>query len=586
MAKHTPEFLRARASNLSLRSAALASSASLVAPSPSVAAMPPPSADAHPRPAKATTDEARYLIAGDLMHDVARRALRTCIRCAVQLPYGVDHIVPAPECPVCAVRDCRPEVFTKPFCDFLTGSPTVFHAVDYFKAKLEEAGYKELPARDDWTGKVKAGRQYYVTRNGSSLIAFAVGQAYKPGNGVAMIAGHIDALTARLKPVSSKPNKAGYVQLGVAPYAGALNQTWWDRDLSIGGRVVVRDEETGKTTTKLVKVDWPIARVPTLAPHFGVGMMGTNNKETQAVPIIGLDNSDLFSAPGTSGSSEQETKPYLGGGPAGSFAASQPPKLVKLITSELGLKSAASIVNWELELFDIQPAAVGGLDREFIFAGRIDDKLCSWAAFEALLCATDHQDEGIIKLVALFDDEEIGSLLRQGAKGNFLPLVVERAVEALCTSSSSSAAFGPGVVGRTYASSFLVSADVTHAVHPNFLSSYLDGHAPRLNVGVAVCADSNGHMTTDSVSTAILDRVAELSGCVNQTFMIRNDSRSGGTVGPSLSSAMGVRSADAGLPQLSMHSVRATTGALDPGLGVKFFKAFLDKFEKVDAEWH
>ncbi|KAL8298875.1 hypothetical protein RB597_007482 [Gaeumannomyces tritici] len=586
MTKHTPDYLRARASNLSLRSAALASSsASLAAP---VAAMPSPFAAARAQPAKAVSDEARYLIAGDLMNEVARRALRACIRCAVQLPYGVDHIVQAPECPVCAVRDCRPEVFTKPFCDFLTGSPTVFHAVDYFKAKLDEAGYKELPARDDWTGKVKAGGQYYVTRNGSSLIAFAVGQAYKPGNGVAMIAGHIDALTARLKPVSSKPNKAGYVQLGVAPYAGSLNQTWWDRDLSIGGRVVVRDEETGKTAVRLVKVDWPIARVPTLAPHFGVGMMGTGNKETQAVPIIGLDNSDLFSAPGAAAGAD-ETKPYLGGGPAGSFAASQPPKLVKLITSQLGLKSAASIVNWELELFDIQPAAVGGLDKEFIFAGRIDDKLCSWAAFEALLCATDHQDEGVVKLVALFDDEEIGSLLRQGAKGNFLPSVVERAVEALCGSSTTTTTttpFGPGVVGRTYASSFLVSADVTHAVHPNFLSSYLDGHAPRLNVGVAVCADSNGHMTTDSVSTAILDRVAELSGCVNQTFMIRNDSRSGGTVGPSLSSAIGVRSADAGLPQLSMHSIRATTGALDPGLGVKFFKAFLDKFEKVDAEWH
>lgn len=318
-------------------------------------------------------------------------------------------------------------------------------------------------------------------------------------------------------------------------------------------------------------------------------MMGTKNKETQAVPIIGLDNSDLFSA--AAPAQETTTKTYLGGsgGPAGSFAASQPPRLVKLITSELGLRSAASIVNWELELFDVQPATVGGLDKEFIFAGRIDDKLCSWAAFEALLCATDNQDEGVIKLVALFDDEEIGSLLRQGAKGNFLPLVVERAVEALCASSPSSpgqVAFGPGVVGRTYASSFLVSADVTHAVHPNFLNSYLDGHAPRLNVGVAVCADSNGHMTTDSVSTAILDRVAQLSGCVNQTFMIRNDSRSGGTVGPSLSSAMGVRSADAGLPQLSMHSVRATTGALDPGLGVKFFKGFLDNFEKVDAEWH
>jgi aminopeptidase I len=114
----------------------------------------------------------------------------------------------------------------------------------------------KLPAREDWTGRIEAGGKYFVTRNGSSTIAFTVGKAYKPGNGVAIIAGHIDALTAKVKPVSNKPTKAGYVQLGVAQYAGALNETWWDRDLSIGGRVIVRDE-SGKTSSKLVKLDWP-----------------------------------------------------------------------------------------------------------------------------------------------------------------------------------------------------------------------------------------------------------------------------------------------------------------------------------------
>lgn len=112
-------------------------------------------------------------------------------------------------------------------------------------------------------GQIRPGGKYYVTRNGSSLIAFSVGKAYTPGSGVAMIAGHIDALTARLKPVSTKPNKAGYVQLGVAPYAGGLNQTWWDRDLSIGGRVVVKDPQSGKTSVKLVKLDWPSEFYPT-----------------------------------------------------------------------------------------------------------------------------------------------------------------------------------------------------------------------------------------------------------------------------------------------------------------------------------
>ncbi|KAL2157591.1 hypothetical protein VTH06DRAFT_5970 [Thermothelomyces fergusii] len=473
-------------------------------------------------------------------------------------------------------KDLRPEAFTKPYLDFMTENPTVFHAVDYFKQKLLKAGYQELSSRDSWIGKVEPGGKYFTTRNGSSIIAFAVGASYKPGNGVAMIAGHIDALTARLKPTSKKPNTHGYVQLGVAQYAGALNETWWDRDLGIGGRVIVRDPDTGKTAVKLVKLDWPIARIPTLAPHFGIGMTGHNNRETEMVPIIGLDNSDLDPA--------AAPEPPLGA--PGSFVSTQPPKLVRLIARQLAISDPSTILNWELELFDAQPATVGGLDKEFIFAGRIDDKLCSWAALMALLHARSDPSEGNIKLVALFDDEEIGSLLRQGARGNFLPITIERAVEALASRPGAAAApFGPGLLGQTYASSFLVSSDVTHAAHPNFPQTNLAGHAPRLNVGVALCVDASAHMTTDGVSMAILDRVAALAGCVNQRHMIRNDSRSGGTVGPMLSAAMGCKAADVGIPQLSMHSIRAATGSLDPGLGVKFYKAFLDYWDAVDAEW-
>ncbi|KAI1332155.1 aminopeptidase-like protein [Xylariaceae sp. FL0255] len=564
MVRNTPESLRQRSSNLSLRMAAATSSATRLSSFTNPAEF----------ETKPTMSEAeKAFIVGDL-GDL--RSLTLCDSCYRDIPESrtgstlLQLTDKQSSCSVCMVRLSKPEAYTQPFCSFLQENPTIFHAVNYFKRKMEPLGYKELPARDDWSSKIEAGGKYFVTRNGSSIIAFTVGKAYNPGNGVAIIAGHIDALTAKLKPVSKKPNKEGYLQLGVAQYAGGLNETWWDRDLSIGGRVIVRDE-TGKTSSKLVKLDWPIARIPTLAPHFGVGMMGQNNKETQAVPIIGLEGSN---------SSAGDSEPL---GPVGSFVATQSPKLVKLITNELGLQSHTQIVNWELELFDLQPATVGGIDKEFIFAGRIDDKLCSWAAFQGLLASDHKDDDGTIKLVALYDDEEIGSLLRQGAKGNFLPSVIERTVEALCSESNKT--FGPGLIGQTYSNSFLVSADVTHAINPNFASKYLDDHAPRLNVGICICQDSNGHMTTDSVSTAILARVCELSDCTPQIFQIRNDSRSGGTVGPSISSMLGVRAADAGMPQLSMHSIRATCGALDPGLGAKFFKGFLDKWEMVDAEW-
>lgn len=420
-----------------------------------------------------------------------------------------------------------------------------------------------------------------MNRNGTSLIAFSVGGAYKSGNGIAMVAAHSDSLTARLKPVSTKHNKAGFVQLGVAPYAGALNETWWDRDLGIGGRVLVKDEKTGYISQKLVKLGWPIARIPTLAPHFGVGMFGQNNKETQLVPIIGLDNSDIESSASSSSSSEQFQTSNISGAKS-SFVSTQPPKLVNLIAKELGIENKETIINWELELFDTQPSQLGGLDKEFIFSGRIDDKVCSWSSIEALLSNSSSEESkssGIISMVGLFDDEEIGSLLRQGARGNFLPGTVERIVE--CFNNST---YSPNVLMETYAKSFLVSFDVTHATNPNFLEKYLENHCPRLNVGLTVEADSNGHTTTDSVSTAIFQRLAEKSGQKLQTFMIRNDSRSGGTVGPMLSSAMGVRSIDVGIPQLSMHSIRATTGSKDPGLGAKMIEGVFAGWESVDEE--
>ena len=486
-----------------------------------------------------------------------------------------DHARPPPAIPSVTEQksEKKPEDYARPFLNFMTSNPTVFHAVRHFAVQLIEHGYTELSERDTW--KIKPGGKYFVSRNGSSLIAFAVGKDYKPGNGVGMIAGHVDALTIKLKPISKLPDKAGYVQLGVAPYAGGLNSTWWDRDLGIGGRVLVKDHSTGKIKTELLKIDQAVARIPTLAPHFGAAAVGPFNKETQMVPIIGLD------APSPHGHVSQteviDIKP-------GTFAATQPERLVRVISKMLNIQDYSSIVGWELEMFDTQGAAFGGLDLELIFAGRLDDKLCCFAAIEALLASPDSDSSETIKLVGCFDDEEIGSFLRQGARSNFMSGTLERVCESIA-SREGGAACGPNLFGQTMANSFLISSDVIHAVNPNFLSAYLENHSPRLNVGVAISADPNGHMTTDGVSTALLQRVAEKCGSTLQVFQIRNDVRSGGTIGPILSSRLGVRAIDAGIPQLSMHSIRATTGTLDPGLGVKLFKGFFDHYQEVDKEF-
>lgn len=222
-----------------------------------------------------------------------------------------------------------PAHYTKPFTDFMTANPTVFHAVAAVTKDLAQHGYTELSERDSW--ELQPGGKYYLQRNGTSLIAFAVGGGYAAGNGAAIVAGHIDALTAKLKPIAKLPTKAGYLQLGVAPYAGALSDTWWDRDLGIGGRVLVK--ENGRIVSKLVKLDWPIARIPTLAPHFGAAANGPFNKETRMVPIVGLDNTDTQCA--TTEDDAGWKTGLLGG--EGTFTATQPERLVKTIAKELGI---------------------------------------------------------------------------------------------------------------------------------------------------------------------------------------------------------------------------------------------------------
>ena len=263
--------------------------------------------------------------------------------CASCDQYTLEKLGPNSKCSVCSSRWVEPpqhsgspidvRSYTNPFVSFITENPTVFHAVSSVGKTLESHGFVKLSERDSWADKLEKGGKYFFERNGSSVLAFTVGKNYVPGNGASVIASHIDALTTRLKPISTLSTKAGYVQLGVAPYAGALNSTWWDRDLGIGGRVLVRNGSTGKIETRLVKLGWPIARIPTLAPHFGAAADLSNpNKETQMVPIIGLDDDSADEE----NLNESANGSLLEG--AGTFAATQPPRLVKAIASEMNIQ--------------------------------------------------------------------------------------------------------------------------------------------------------------------------------------------------------------------------------------------------------
>jgi aminopeptidase I len=442
------------------------------------------------------------------------------------------------------------------FVEAINENPTVFHWARFTKQLFERNGFVYLSEREKWT--VQRGGKYFTIRNDSSVIAFCIGRNWKIGrDGVGLVGCHIDANCARLKPLSVKGSVQGYRQLGVAPYAGGMSLTWWDRDLAIGGRVIVKSDNG--FITKLAHIKHPIARIPTLAEHFGAAAEGPFNKESQMTPVIGLVKADRDEE----ATEDEKQSPVYG---------RHDIRLLRAIASNIGVQ-VKDIYQLELELFDSQPATFGGLDREFLFCPRLDDKLCSFAASQGLIESSTPDDA--INVVALFDDEEIGSLLRQGAKGGLFQHTMTRVFNGLGEAYEDD-------IRQTYANSFMISSDVTHAVNPNFSSVYLENHKPKLNTGMVFKLDSNGHTTSDSVSTAFLEEVARKTGNKLQYFHIRNDSVSGGTIGPGLSSATGIRAVDAGIPQLSMHSIRATTGSKDVELGVKLFKDYFEVWSEVD----
>lgn len=458
----------------------------------------------------------------------------------------------------------RPENFYSSFCsqylNFTNQNPTTFHAIDYISELLVERGFTFLPEKEPY--KIDQGGLFFSTRGDQSMVAFILGGKWKPLNGVGVVGCHVDALTAKLKPSSIKLSVSGYDLLGVAPYSGGLSHLWIDRDLGIAGSILVKDV-SGKISKKLVSSgNHAIARIPSLAPHFGSKSSLPYNKETQMVPVIGYGNDPKPATP------EEKKAPLFG---KHSLA------LLRYI-AKLGSVEIDQILQLDLELFDVQKAVRGGLSREFMFAPRIDDRLCSFSAVHALL-ETAESLEGELSeydgfsIVYLANNEEIGSSTRTGARGKFLNSVVER----VCGSGSAVAAD----VALTFANSVLLSADVTHALNPNFKSAYLEGHFPLPNVGLTIKKDANGHVMTDLIGVVLMEAIAARHGLTLQQFHIRNDMPSGGTIGPMLAVDTGARVVDVGLAQLSMHSIRAAAGYKEVGIGVETFSAFFRDWRGV-----
>ncbi|GLB33702.1 putative peptidase M18 family protein [Lyophyllum shimeji] len=460
-----------------------------------------------------------------------------------------------------------PEAAVK-FLKFVNASPTPFHAVDNAITRLEKAGFQKIQEKDDWEKVVKPAGKYYFTRNQAALVAFTLPPGWQQGAGLSIVATHVDSPNLKVRPVSKRTN-AGYLQVGVETYGGGIWHSWLDRDLSLAGRVVVA-EQGGKFRSKLVRIDRPLLRIPTLAIHLdrNVNENFKFNQETEFVPIFGLLETQLNARKeGSSGTEDKPEKPDAG---ASSIQANHHSELLALLSAELSV-APQEIHDFELSLYDTQPATLGGINNEFIFSPRMDNLVSSFCAVEALAETGPAPLEGNVNCIALFNHEEIGSVSTSGAESSLIPSLLSR----LSTT--------PGALAQSIARSFIISADMGHAIHPNYTSKHEEKHRPAMNGGIVIKTNAKQRYASDAVTTFIVKQLVERRGGRVQEYEVRNDMGCGSTVGPMLSK-IGIRTVDVGNPMLSMHSIRETAGSHDVQSAIDLFSSFFEGFAKLDKE--
>jgi aspartyl aminopeptidase len=409
--------------------------------------------------------------------------------------------------------------------EYIDRSPTPYHAVAETTKRLEAAGYTRLEEASAWS--VEAGDRRYVVRGGS-LIAFEVGRESPAVAGFRIIGAHTDSPNLRIKPIADV-SAEGMQQLAVEPYGGVLLYTWIDRDLSLAGRVTLRDGDA--TTTHLVDFARPLLRVPSLAIHL------FRELNEQGLKL----------------NAQKHVVPVIGGGP--------PVRLAALVADRLAEQGVTvggpeDVLAWDLMAYDVQPSTRSGARDEFIHAPRLDNLASSHAGLCALLDAAAEGASAATRMVVLYDHEEVGSRSAQGAGGSFLEDTLERLAVAI-------EGDGGQALARAVSRSWLVSADMAHAVHPNYADRHEPGHKPRIGAGPVVKTNVNQAYATDAESAGYFRSLCASVGVTAQDFVTRSDLGCGSTIGPISAARVGIRTVDVGNPMLSMHSCREMAGADD-----------------------
>ncbi len=418
--------------------------------------------------------------------------------------------------------------------EFIYDSPSPFHVVENASLMLDEAGYEKLELTDKW--QLKKGGKYYTTRNDSALFAFAIGSGEPAREGMRLICAHSDSPGFKIKPAPEMMVEDYYLKLNTEVYGGPILMSWLDRPLSLAGRVIIKSHDMLHPEQRLVNFNRPLLIIPNLAIHLNrsVNEGVELNKQTDMLPLAAILNDKL------------EKEGFL----------------IRLISEETGV-DASQILDFDLTVNEYARGCIMGVHNEFISSGKLDDLAMVHAGLKALTAAPP---SAATQMLCIFDNEEVGSVTKQGAGSPLLRNLFERILHHLHQDTEE--------IQRTLYRSFMVSADMAHSIHPNYTQKHDPVLHPLINRGPVIKIHANQKYTTDGDSGAVFESLCKSANIPCQKFVNRSDMASGSTLGNVSTGQLDVRSVDVGNPMLAMHSARELGGVKDHEYIIRAFEAF------------
>ena len=425
---------------------------------------------------------------------------------------------------------------TKQLLDFINKSKTAFQGAHEVKNILDQNGFTEIKESDCWN--LNKGDKHYIMKNDSAVIAFEVGCGEIEEDGFRLIGAHTDSPGFRIKPSAEMTIENNYVKLNTEVYGGPILSTWFDRPLSIAGRVTLKSNNVFKPETRIVDVNKPVLIIPNLAIHMNrsVNEGYEFNRQKDVLPLLALCNEKL------------EKDNYL----------------INLLAETLNVE-AGDILDFDLFLYEYAEGSLVGLNEELISCGRLDDL---WMVFAGLKALTESNEIKATKVLVALDNEEIGSLTSQGANSSILENILERIALGLKKDREG--------FRRALSNSVMISADLAHAIHPNYTEKCDPTNKPVLGGGPVIKIAASGSYSTDSFAAGIFKGICEKAGVPCQVFVNRSDMRGGTTIGPITAAKLNIPVIDMGAPLLSMHSIRELASVKDNEYTIKAFTEFFN----------